>query len=323
MNNKKRQTVIAVIGLLGVLAIISGVTYAWFSYTKAGTEENTITAGTIKFTYTEQTNGLTMRDALPMTDAQGKAQSNYFDFKIASSTANSFSVPYTVTVRVKDESDPNNQLNPDVVKLWLSDQSNQEISDGLGARFLQDTDPTTRSSGTYFPAYHDAAMNPSDRYNERVIYTGTVPSNSTDYIKNFRLRMWIDENTDFSPKYREVTPYCSDSTYLTEETCIASSKNTWDSVNQVCSDTTYTTEADCLSFKNMWITSEQYYPYNNKQFTVTVNVYANGEVVSLDFTADQVSYTPPASATNTACTDANATLDCALDELSTMFGVNN
>ncbi len=316
--DKKRQTITAAIGLLGVLAIISGVTVAWFSYTKNGTKENMITSGRVKFIYTEATNGLTLSDAMPMTDAQGKAQAApaYFDFRVASETGSSVQIPYTVTVRVKPEANANEQLDASNVKVWLSDQSNNElVANEDGTRFFQDTNTSSRIPGTFLAAY-TGAYNPFDgtnyKYNERVIYSGLVPAGANNYSQDFRLRMWLDINTDFSPI--PLPAHCSDATYATEEACLTT-KGTWDgsacSISGIADSTTCTTTS-----VNRWIAAgeENEYPNNGKKFTVTVNVYANGETVSQDFEASEVSYTPPAGIT-TSCTGANATLDCALGEL--------
>ena len=320
--NKKRQTITAVIGLLGVLAIISGVTYAWFSYSKTGTKENVITAGKIKFIYTEETNGLTLSDAMPMTDAQGKAQASpaYFDFKVASETSSSVQIPYIVTVRVKPEANASDQLDAKNVKVWLSDQTNNELVAGEnGVKFFQDTVPA-RTAGTFLEAY-TGAYNPSDgtnyRYNERIIYSGVVPAGESNYSQGFRLRMWLDENTDFSPIPKPA--HCSNATYTTEADCLTP-KGEW--INNSCTISGITDQAICIATSvNKWIAAgeENDYPNNGKKFTVTVNVYANGEAVSQNFTASEVSYTPP-TGINTSCTEANATLDCALGELETRLG---
>ena len=324
MDNKKRKILIAVIGVLGVVAIVSGVTYAWFTYSRSGVKENTITAGSVEFLYTEGTNQLKMSDAMPMTDAQGKANTDFFDFKVASKTGSSFSVPYTVTVRVKDEADPENQLDPSVVKVWLSDQTNAELTDGLGVKYFQDSNPAGRQATDFLAMYEDAAMNPivsgtTRKYNERVIYSGLVPANSSNYIQNFRLRMWIDENTNFAPTETVTPAACSDTNQTTEEACIQAAGT--------CDNTAYNTYADCTgnggkwSSNNTWTPARttQTYPFNNKTLTLIVNVYANGQVVSQTFNASEVSYSAPAGIT-TGCTGNNATVECALGELNTLLG---
>ena len=51
MKNKK-SLVLSVIAVVMLLVITIGVSYAFFSYTKKGTTENSIKTGTITFLYT-------------------------------------------------------------------------------------------------------------------------------------------------------------------------------------------------------------------------------------------------------------------------------
>ena len=179
MNNKKVR--VSVLGILGIVLATIGVTYAFFSYSKTGTKENVIKTGAITFLYTEVDgigNGLGINDAMPMTDAQGKAQSNYFDFKITSKKNNNYKIPYTVTARMSNQSDDIGS----VVKVYLTDDNNNEIeAPKLYSGLTQYTNSSIDVSG----------------YTEKIIYQGNVPVSSTNYEKNFRLRMWIDENADY------------------------------------------------------------------------------------------------------------------------------
>ena len=51
MKNKK--TLLLIIGIIGLIVITTGVTYAFFNYVKEGSKENVVTTGTITFLYTE------------------------------------------------------------------------------------------------------------------------------------------------------------------------------------------------------------------------------------------------------------------------------
>ena len=216
--NKKKSLVLSLIGVLSLVIITAGVTYAFFNYAKEGTTENTITTGTITFVYEEveaQGAGISISDALPVSDTVGKAQSgagNVFNFKVTSKTMNSASIPYTVTARMKADSD----LPQSAVKMYLTEVSGENETEVLLNTYDQLNQTSVVSTDTAI---------------EKVIYTDTVPSGSTNYEKNFRLRMWIPNTINFSPVKDE--------------------------------------------------NGQDVYPYNGKKFTVTVNVYANAEVVSV------------------------------------------
>ena len=273
MKNKKHQLLIMAIGVLSLLAIITGVTYAFFSYAKQGSSTHTIRSGSIKFTYIENNNGgrgIILNDAMPMTDLQGKAQvgeNNYFDFRVTASSGKAMAIPYTVTARV----DQTSTLDPNVVKVWLSDQNNNEIEP---VKFFDAVDATNRTD----VLQRFTGVSYASKYNERVLYSGIVPAKLTqEYIQNFRLRAWIDNDTNFAPIETMTQATCSialeEGVEVTLENCTAAGGE-------------YTAPQ---------IT--QNYPYNNRTFKITVNIYANGQVVAEDivYNAEDIGYSNPAA----------------------------
>ncbi len=204
-NNKKRQVFLTLIAVLSLVLITVGVSYSLFTYSKTGVTDNVVTTGKINFLYTEVSGigkGISLTDAFPISDEEGKLQTGegkVFDFKITSTIEMNSSISYEVTARKKSDS----TLDEDKVKLYLTEV------DGTEQEILLDKYSNLDQTNTKVP----------DGIVEKTIYEGTVPAN-TNYEKNFRLRMWLDNDTDFS-------------------------------------------EGDM----------------NNKTFTITVNVYANGKVV--------------------------------------------
>ena len=235
MKNKK-SLLLSVIAVVMLLVITIGVSYAFFSYTKKGTTENSIKTGTITFLYTEVTGvgkGIKIEDSLPISDDQGKlltGSGNVFEFKITSDTLSNTSIPYEVTARKSS----NSTLDEKAVKVYLTEV------DGEESELLLDNYSNLKETDTNVP----------EGIVEKTLYKGKVPANTTKYEKNFKLRMWLDEGIDFSPVKDEDG-----------------------------NDT---------------------YPYNGKTFTLTVNVYANANVV-----------TDNLDTTNTL--DSITVSDCTLD----------
>ena len=215
MKNKK-SLLLSVIAVVMLLVITIGVSYAFFSYTKKGTTENSIKTGTITFLYTEVTGvgkGIKIEDSLPISDDQGKlltGSGNVFEFKITSDTLSNTSIPYEVTARKSS----NSTLDEKAVKVYLTEV------DGEESELLLDNYSNLKGTDTNVP----------EGIVEKTLYKGKVPANTTKYEKNFKLRMWLDDGIDFSPVKDEDG-----------------------------NDT---------------------YPYNGKTFTLTVNVYANANVVT-------------------------------------------
>ncbi len=185
--NKKKTMLLTLISILTLTLITLGVSLAFFNYMKKGTTENSVKTGTITFLYTEvdaKGAGISIEDALPMTDEQGKAQTgngNVFNFKVTSTTTKDVSIPYEVTARQSKDSTLDNKM----VRIYLTEVDGNTEKQLLLDNYnnLNQTSQSLVKAGVI----------------EKTIYTDTVPASSTNYEKNFRLRMWVDENTDFSP----------------------------------------------------------------------------------------------------------------------------
>ena len=184
MKNKKKQMIITLIAIISLIVITVGVTYAFFNYAKEGTTDNTIKTGSITFLYTEVSGvgkGISLTDAYPVADSIGKVQTGegkVFDFKVTSNISMNSNIGYQVTARKKTGS----TLANSAVKVYLTEVNGTE-QELLLSKYseLSQTDKVDIS-----------------KYDERILYEATVPANTESYEKNFRLRMWVDENTDFS-----------------------------------------------------------------------------------------------------------------------------
>lgn len=211
--NKKKTTglLLSILGVISLILITAGVTYAFFTYAREGETPNTISTGTIEFEYDELTeqegNKITITDALPMDDDTGMAlsdQGQKFDFKIKSKITGSTTISYEITVRKDNES----TLSDDMVKIYLEPKAtdsvtsqaqevNSTIDGGVVKTFKELT--ATSKVGTS-----------SSNIVEKTIFTGVVPANTANYERNFTLRMWIsgdstttgttsDNSIDYSP----------------------------------------------------------------------------------------------------------------------------
>lgn len=183
-SNKKKQVFLTLIAVLSLILITVGVTYAFFNYAKTGTTDNTIKTGSITFLYTEVSGvgkGISLTDAYPISDSIGKVQTGegkVFDFKVTSTIEMNSNIEYQVTVRKKSDS----TLANSAVKLYLTEDSGTE-QELLLSKYseLSQTDKVD-----------------SSKYDERILYEATVPANTKNYEKNFKLRMWVSDDTDFT-----------------------------------------------------------------------------------------------------------------------------
>ena len=281
-NDKKKKNstglLLSILGVLSLVLITAGVTYAFFSYTKEGLTENVISTGTITFVYdevTQQGNGILIENALPMDDATGKGLTgdrNVFNFKVTSNTPSSSTIPYVVTARKSADS----TLADDQVKLYLT-ATDASAGDEI-------SNPTVKTGGVV--ATYDELTNIGSSNNsivsgiaipagteEKIIYTGVVPAsrntaNGNTYVNEFVLRMWLNKDEaannvnmgDYSPyefvlksEYTTTPGSCSDTSITTEAACV--SPATW--TPAVIS--TDALDAEALIRDGKLITSTAYY----------------------------------------------------------------
>ncbi len=174
MSDSKKKK-LTMIGLsIFALAIVTLGTYALWSQIST-TRENTISTGQVKMSYTE-VNELTLNNALPMKDEDGKKQTNYFDFKVLSyikTNANdntkrklNYNVilePLTVT----------NALSNNEVKVYLT-----KIENGVETEVIT---PTT-----------------IDKLNNYILKSQeeTFSNNKGEVTTSYRIRAWIDYNVN-------------------------------------------------------------------------------------------------------------------------------
>lgn len=194
MTKKDRKILMAILGLSLIVVATVGISYALFSYTGQGTTDNVIKTGNIKFLYTENEsvgNGIVIRDALPISDIEGKKQmgaGRVFEFKVTGSTAGTAQINYEVTAEKMSTS----TLPEDLVKLYLTETASSVETDA----------PLTNNRGTV-TTFAELRQTDRTEKNEKTIYLGTIGQNISNYEKNFKLRMWISSEADFSPEVDE------------------------------------------------------------------------------------------------------------------------
>ena len=177
IENNSKQVLLSVLGVAILVVAVVGVSFAAFTYSKAGEKVNTITTGTITMSYSEDTNGINLKDALPMTDEQGKTlagENNVFEFTVSANITGTTTINYAVTAT----KEPDSTLDDTAVKVYLTD-----ITSGGDAEVLA----PTKVSGLGKTA-SDVSGAPNDQYK---LTSGTF---NTTASKKYRLRMWVADD---------------------------------------------------------------------------------------------------------------------------------
>lgn len=180
MDNKEEKNNKEFLPVLLVLLLfisVFGLTYAIFSYSKEGRVSNTVTTGTITFSYTETTNGISLENALPITDEVGKKlesgdkNNGYFDFNVSCTMAGYSNVFYEVfATKLAVE----NELEEKYVKVYLTDGSTDQAITGYDGEV---------------PTYNNLKKSIKDDKAKQLYYGNFTGSG----IQKFRLRMWISD----------------------------------------------------------------------------------------------------------------------------------
>ena len=171
--NRKKMLLMGLVSLF-TIAIISTGTYAiWNSEMLTG--DNTIKSGQIKMSYTE-INEITMENALPMKDEEGKLLTNYFDFQVLTyiktreSDGTKRKINYNIVLEPLTVETP---LEDNEIKVYLTMVENGKETEVVA--------PTTIDQLT------DYLLN-----NHEDIFS----NNKGEVITNYRLRAWVDEKVD-------------------------------------------------------------------------------------------------------------------------------
>ncbi len=176
MEYSKEKRVLMLIAItLFNLAIVSFGTYALWTSTDLLTDNNSITTGQVKMSYTE-TNEIGMTNALPIKDSEGKVLTNYFDFQVLS------------YIKTRANDDTKRKLNYNIVLEPIS--VDNALSDSEIKVYL-----TKVENGTETVVVEPTTIEKLNQYilkSQEEIFS----NNKGEVLTSYRLRAWIDESVD-------------------------------------------------------------------------------------------------------------------------------
>ncbi len=172
---KKKELLITLSAILALIIGMGLVSYAAFSYSKAGEKVNSITTGVMTMNYTESDNIMTITNALPTTDVTGKTRltkGEYFDFSVTTTIQGQSVVNWEIAAEELADStfDGNN------IKYYLTKINGADEEAVMAPQVYHPSDSANSETGR--PAL------------EMSLATGS--SNATETI-NYRLRLWVTD----------------------------------------------------------------------------------------------------------------------------------
>lgn len=186
-QDSSMQILLSVLGVISLILITVGVSFAFFAYENEVEIENDVNDGKISLIYSKNIysdRGLSITSLSAVDDSLGKqfnSDKYIFDFRISGNSTENSEIPYEITLR-KDQFSILDEKN---VKVYLT-----EIVDGEEKEV-----GFTTSYGKVktFDALTQTDVIKANEEIEKVIYQGLIPANTSDYQKSFRLRIWVSD----------------------------------------------------------------------------------------------------------------------------------
>lgn len=185
-NSLSRQILLSILGIAILIVALVGVSYAVFTTSVEGSKINVINTGTISMSFVESTNGISISNAMPISDDEGKrlvGDNNIFDFVVSSTIAGSTTVSYEI---VAEKVAVNGiELDNNDVKIYLEKLVNGEYVSTEITREPKGFVPNGIVSeiGSYS---HEMTLHYDSFQN--------VGGNKKSFSDNYRLRMWVSDD---------------------------------------------------------------------------------------------------------------------------------
>ena len=126
MKENMKRKIAMLLTLLGVTSIVIGTTFAIYENTINTNKNHIIKTGVVNFTLTESTNGIVLNNLQELTDYEGMAQEEYYEFTIKN-TGNT-KTDYEISLVDKPNSSYTGTiLNEKYIKVGLLKNNSEEI----------------------------------------------------------------------------------------------------------------------------------------------------------------------------------------------------
>ena len=126
MKEKKGIKISIILTLIGVVSLVTGITFAIYENTINAGKSQVIKTGIVNFTLTESTNGLVLDNLQELTDYEGMAQEEYYEFTIKNT--GDTKTDYEISLVDKPNSSYTGTiLNEKYIKVGLLKNNSKEI----------------------------------------------------------------------------------------------------------------------------------------------------------------------------------------------------
>ena len=186
-KSSSKQVLLSVLAVAILVVAVVGVSFAFFTYSKQGETVNTITTGTLVFSYNEPNNGILLENAVPMSDEDAKTTltsgRNVFDFTVTSTINGNATINYEITAKESTDQSDIGTLESKYVKVSLDKVAGGSETPVKAATHYDDLTAGTIATG------------------DKLLGTGSATNSSGSAVTTtYRLRMWMAEtDSDGAP----------------------------------------------------------------------------------------------------------------------------
>ena len=167
---KDKRNIVIIIGIIAFIVILGGISFSYFVYNK-NLGDVSVNTGEISINYSDVNGNMSLIGIVPKSDNEGKISTDYIDFTV-DGIVDTDKIYYELSMIP----DSGNTIDAQYVKVYLTDQEDNVIS-GVSV-------------------YSNLSLN--EKETGKRIYRETIDPNQDGtkktYTKDFRLRVWLDEN---------------------------------------------------------------------------------------------------------------------------------
>ena len=181
IQTESKQIILSIVGISILIIAFVGISYAAFHSSLFSNLSNGISTGTISVSLKENSDVISMNNAMPMTDEKGMSlnDNNVYVFKVQSNLSPKTTLNYEVSLQKEDSK---NMLDNNLVRFYLEKFEYKHYQKVLEPK-------------AFIPLEKDSFL--GSKKGSMVIYSGTL-SNASDEEKfmedEFKLRMWVSQD---------------------------------------------------------------------------------------------------------------------------------
>ena len=186
-SNSSKQVVLSIVGVAILVVAIVGVSFAFFTYTRTGGQNNLINTGRLTFAFEDGVSTINLTNQFPMSDANGlklSGTSNVCNFKIKGTTTSV--INYTVYGVQGDAISGRNRLRDYEVKIKLTGSTSGTVP-------ASECISIKNNYNASYGAIVSSTANALKTTDSLVLATGDISSHDSGVaeVHTYTLNMWI------------------------------------------------------------------------------------------------------------------------------------